>query len=176
MLKIAATTLCCLIALFSIAQADTPLELSMKRTAKAFKQLNLDLKAPVEASKPDYLALVAAMKTEAQKARDLVPQKASALPADQQATMVAAYQKNVDELSAIYDVLSQAIQASQWDAARATMTKILEQEKAGHKEFRNHKNEGPGAPPPQATILPTPQAVVPSPPPPKQTPPSEVIQ
>lgn len=154
MIKTAAATLFCLIALLSIAQADTPLENSMKRTSKAFKQLNLDLKAPVDASKPDYLALVATLKTEAQNARTLVPKKAAALPADQQATMVAAYQKSIDDLSATYDTLSQSIQAGQWDAARATLAKILDQEKQGHKEFRIQKKEGPGAPPP-TTVAPT---------------------
>jgi soluble cytochrome b562 len=157
MIKTTAATLCCLITLLSLAHADTPLELSMKATAKAYKQLNLDLKAPVDASKPDYLALVDTLKTEAQKSRVLVPKKAAALPADQQAAMVTAYQKSIDDLIASYDSLSQAIQAGQWDTARATMTKILDQEKAGHKEFRVHKSDGPGAPPPAAaTAAPTP--------------------
>jgi soluble cytochrome b562 len=147
MIKTAAATLCCLIALLSLAQADTPLELSMKATSKAFKQLNLDLKAPVDASKPDYLALVDTLKTEAQKSRALVPQKAAALPADQQAAMVTAYQKSIDDLTASYDTLSQSIQAGQWDAARATMAKILDQEKQGHKEFRVHKSDAPVAAP-----------------------------
>jgi hypothetical protein len=159
MIKTAAATLFCLIALLSIAQADTPLELSMKRTSKAFKQLNLDLKAPVEASKPDYLALVDTLKKEAQTARALVPKKAAALPADQQAAMVTAYQKSVDDLTASYDTLGQAIQASQWDAARTTMTKILDQEKQGHKEFRTHEG-APGTSPatPTAPAAETPPA------------------
>jgi len=161
MIKTAAATLLCLITFLSIAKADSPLELSMKRTAKAFKQLNLDLKAPVDASKPDYLALVDTLKAEATKARALVPQKAAALPADQQAAMVAAYQKSIDDLTATYDALSQSIQAGQWDAARATMTKILDQEKQGHKEFRVQKKDGPGAPPATTIVTPTPPAANP---------------
>ena len=161
MIKTAAATLCCLIALFSVARADTPLELSMKRTSKAYKQLGLDLKQPIDASKADYLALVATMKTEAQKGRNLVPQKAAALPADQQAAMVAAYQKSIDELTVTYDTLSQAIQAGKWDAARAAMAKILDQEHAGHKEFRKHKDEASGTPPPAASATPAPAAPAP---------------
>jgi len=53
--KILATLLLCLATLvpFSLAHADTPLELSMKKMGKAYKQLVLDLKQPQEASKPD---------------------------------------------------------------------------------------------------------------------------
>jgi soluble cytochrome b562 len=178
MIKFAAITLCCLLSLLSISRADTPLENSMKRLAKATKQLSLDLKAPVDVSKPDYLALTATMKTEVQKSRALVPQKAAALPADQQATMVAAYQKSMDDLGTTIDTLSQAIQAGQWDAARTAMAKIFDQEKEGHKEFRNQDKKGPyttippttATPPPAAPLIVTPsqQAIPPQTAPPAQ--------
>jgi hypothetical protein len=166
MLKTAAATLCCLIALFSVAQADTPLELSMKRTEKAYKQLKLDLVAPVDASKPDYLALVAALKDEAKKDRDLVPKKVATIPADQQAAMVTAYQKSMDDLAATYDTLGQAIQAGKWDDARATMAKVMDQEHAGHKDFRIHKGDpgyvAPAAASPAPVAAPAPAAPAPA--------------
>ena len=137
MLKTFAATLCCLLALASLSHADTPLENSMKRLAKAYKQLTLDLKQPVDASKNDYLALAATMKTEALKGKDLVPKKAAALPTDQQATMVAAYQKSMDDLVSTIDTLSTAIQAGQWDDARKAMDKLHLQENEGHKQFRS---------------------------------------
>jgi soluble cytochrome b562 len=160
MIKTFATTLCCLLALASLSHADTPLENSMKRLAKAYHQLTLDLKQPVDASKADYVALAATMKTEVQKSRDLVPKKAAALPADQQATMVTAYQKSMDDLSATIDTLSTALQAGQWDDARKAMDKLHLQENEGHKEFRMGKNDKPPmtTTPPPASATPSPAA------------------
>jgi len=119
----------------------------MKHIAKAYHQLVLDLKAPQDASKADYVALAATMKTEAQKARGLVPKKAAELPADQQAKMVASFQKGIDDLSAGIDVLSQDLQAGQWDAANKQIGTLKMQEDDGHKAFRKKEKEG-GAPPP----------------------------
>jgi hypothetical protein len=118
------------------ATADTPLELSMKQMSKAYKALALDLQQPQDASKPDYLALTDTLKTQAQTSRGLVPKKAAALPPDQQATMVQAYQKNMDTLLQSIDSLTQAIQNSQWDDARKTMADIKQQMFDGHKAFR----------------------------------------
>jgi soluble cytochrome b562 len=136
MIKTVSATLFCLLAVLSVANADTPLELSMQRMGKAYKQLSLDLKAPVDASKPDYLALATTMKTEATTSEGLVPKKAAELPADQQAAMVDAYKKSMDKLSATIDTLTTAIQASQWDAANKIMADLKQQMFAGHKEFR----------------------------------------
>jgi cytochrome c556 len=150
MIKTVATALLMGLAFISVAQADTDLENSMKKMGKAYKQLSLDLKQPSDASKADYLALAGTLKTEAQTSRGLVPKKAAALPADQQATMVAAYQKSMDDLSATIDTLTTAIQGSQWDDARKAMDKLKEQMFAGHKEFRTQKKDGPGTPAPAA--------------------------
>ncbi len=164
MIKTFATTLACLFAaaFVSFAHADTPLENSMKSLAKADKQLALDLKVPVDASKSDYLALAATMKTAVQKARDLVPKKAAALPADQQAKMVADYQKSMDDLSATIDTLTTAIQAGQWDDARNAMTKLLQQEHDGHMAFRTKETKAapPAAAAPSAQGTPTAPAPV----------------
>jgi len=141
MTKIALSTLVCLLSLatFSIARAETPLETSMKHIAKAYHQLVTDLKAPQDASKADYVALATTMKTEAQTARGLVPKKAADLPADQQATMVTAYQKSMDDFSAAIDVLIQDLQAGQWDAANKQLAALKMQEDDGHKKFRNEE-------------------------------------
>ena len=143
MTKIIAVTLFCLFsaAVFSAAKASTPLELSMKRMSKAYKQLALDLKQPVDASKPDYLALAATMETEAKSARDLVPKKAADLPADQQATMVADYQKSMDQLDAAIYGLSKYLQDGQWDDARRVMDSIKQQMVDGHKKFRKEEKK-----------------------------------
>lgn len=143
MFKISATTLLCLfcLAIFSIANADTPLELSMKKFEKAYKQLTLDLKQPQEAEKNDYLTLADTLKTETQKARDFVPKKAADLPADQQAAMVKDYQKSMDDFGVTVDALIAAIQASNWDEARTAMTKLHQEEHDGHQAFRKKEKQ-----------------------------------
>ena len=143
MIKTALRTLFCLasFALLSAQGADTPLEVSMKHIAKAYHQLTLDLKAPQDASKADYVALATTMKTEAQTARGLVPKKAAELPADQQATMVTDYQKSIDDFSAAIDVLIGDLQASQWDAANKQLATLKMQEDDGHKKFRKEEKK-----------------------------------
>jgi cytochrome c556 len=138
MIKIRATTLFSLFTLigFSISHADTQLEGSMKQISKAFKQLSLDLKQPADANKSDYLALANTIKTQALASRPLVPKKAAALPADQQATMVAAYQKSMDDFSAAVDVLIQDLQAGKWDDANKQIAVLKQDETDGHKQFR----------------------------------------
>lgn len=130
----------------------------MKRMGKAYKQLSLDLKQPSDASKADYVALATTLKTEAQTSRGLVPKKAAALPPDQQATMVAAYQKSMDELSASIDTLTQALQNSQWDVANKQLATIKEQMFAGHKEFRSKDTKAPMATTPTPVPAATPSA------------------
>ncbi|HUB67484.1 MAG TPA: cytochrome b562, partial [Candidatus Methylacidiphilales bacterium] len=76
------------------------------------------------------------LKTQAQNSRGLVPKKAAALPADQQSTMVTAYQKSIDDLIQSIDSLTQAIQNSKWDDARKIMASLKQQMGAGHKQFR----------------------------------------
>lgn len=144
MLKITAALFFCLATLVPISLVhaeDTPLELSMKKMSKAYKQLVLDLKQPQDASKPDYLALVTTLKTEAQTSRGLVPKKAGDLPADQQAAMVTAYQKSMDDLIASIDTLNQSIQGSQWDEANKQLTALKQQMSDGHKAFRKKEKE-----------------------------------
>lgn len=143
MIKSATVFLLCLFVWVPVLRADSDLENAMKDMGKAYKQLGLDLKAPQDASKNDYLALAASIKAAAQKSRDLVPKKASSLPDDQKATMVAAYQKSMDELIATTDMLATAIQNSQWDDARKAMDTLKQQMLAGHKEFRLKKGEKP---------------------------------
>ena len=150
--KFAATLALCLFtsAVVSIAHADTPLELEMKQISKAFHQLTLDMKAPQDSAKADYVTLATTIKTESQKARTLVPKKAAALPADQQAAMVADYQKSMDDFDQAVDVLIADLQAGQWDAATKQLAVLKDKEGAGHKAFRvdEHKKDAPPAPAP----------------------------
>jgi len=182
MTKTALTTLFCLLSLasFSIARAATPLEISMSHIAKAYHQLVLDLKTPDDASKADYVALATTMKTEAQTARGFVPKKAADLPADQQAAMVTAYQKSMDDFGAAIDVLIQDLQGGQWDAANKQLGTLRMQEDEGHKAFRNSekmqvfKTVTPPAAAPQAApapVTPAPTAPAPATPPPTPNPP-----
>jgi len=174
MIKTFAATLGCLLglSLLSLAHADTPLEKSMQRFTKAYKQLSLDLKQPVDASKADYVALAATMKTETQKSHDLVPKKAADLPADQQAAMVTAFQKSIDDLSATVDTLTTALQAGQWDDARAAMKKLGQQENEGHKEFRQQDKKPAFTTIAPATNTPPPVAPAPDATPPPAAPPA----
>ena len=142
--KIFAITLCCLLVATGLASA-TPLEQSMKRMAKAYHQLEKDLKAPVGASKADYAALAATMKTEAQNSRTLVPKKVAGMPQDQQAAQIADYQKSMDALAATIDTLSQDITASNWADANKQIAALHDQMNDGHKKFRKEEKHEPGA-------------------------------
>jgi len=121
---------------FVPANADTPLEMAMKRMSSAYKELSFDLQQPHDANKDHYLALAGTLKTEAQTSRGLVPKKAAALPADQQGAMVKAYPKSIDGLIQWIDSLTQDIQNSKWDDARKVMAAIKQQMIYGHKDFR----------------------------------------
>ena len=145
MQKILAITLCCLLGATGLASAATPLEQSMKKMAKAYHQLDKDLKAPVDASKPDYLALVATMKTEAQNSRSLVPKKVAEMSQDQQAAQIAEYQKSVDALVATIDTLNQDITASNWADATKQIAALKDQMIDGHKKFRKEEKHEPVA-------------------------------
>jgi soluble cytochrome b562 len=149
--KILVLILFCLFATTGLSSA-TPLEQSMKRMSTAYKKLTIDLKQPVDASKPDYLALATAMKTEAQTSRGLVPKKVAAMPQDQQAAQIADYQKSLDSLSATIDTLSADVTASNWTDANAQIAKLKQQMFDGHKKFR--KKEDHGAPAPAAAASP----------------------
>ena len=143
MIKIVATALLFSLITFSALAADepsTPLGDSMKKIAKAYKQLKLDLKTPSDASKKDYLDLIATIKTELQTSRGLVPKKADGLPDDQKTAMVTAFQKSIDDLAKSVDTLSGDIQDSKWDDANKEIDVILQQEKDGHKQFRKKED------------------------------------
>jgi hypothetical protein len=122
------------------AQADTPLEISMKGMSKAYKALAFDLQKPQDASKPDYLTLVAKLKTEGQNARGDVPKIGDAMPPDAQAKMVAAYQKSMDAYLQSVDALGQAIQQGQWPGALKQMDAIKQEMVDGHKQFRKREH------------------------------------
>ena len=159
--KIVAITLCCLFGATGLSSA-TPLEQSMKRMAKAYHQLDKDLKAPVDASKPDYLALVATMKTEAQASRSLVPKKVAEMPQDQQAAQIAEYQKSLDGLMASIDLLSQDITASNWADATKQIATLKGEMIDGHKKFRKPEHhDGAAAPAPTASTNAAPLAPAP---------------
>jgi len=163
MTKIFAITLSCFIGIAGLSAhaASTPLEQSMKRLATAYHALDKDLKAPDAAKKADYVALAATMKTEATAARALVPKKVAAMPADQQAAQVTAYQKSIDDLIASIDTLSADLQAGTWDAATKDITKIKLQEDDGHKKFRVKHADAPhadAAPSAVSAVTPAPSA------------------
>jgi predicted secreted protein len=129
------TALLYLTAIF-VVLASTQLESAMKQMSSAYKELSFDLQQPHDVNKDHYLALVGTLKTEAQTSRGLVPKKAAALPPDQRAVMVKAYQKSMDDLIGWIDSLTLDIQNSQWDDARKVMAAIKQQMTYGHKDFR----------------------------------------
>jgi hypothetical protein len=145
MKKILAITLICFLGATSLTSA-TELEQSMKRLSNAYKRLTADLKQPVEASKADYLALAATMKTEVQTSRALVPKKVAGMPQDQQAAPIADYQKSLDDLAATIDVLSQDITASNWADANKQIATLKQQMIDGHKKFRKPEHHDAPAP------------------------------
>ena len=108
----------------------------MKQMSRAYKELALDLQQPHDGEQEHYLALVLALKNGAETSRGLVPQKAAALAPAQQAAMVKAYQKSLDDLMRWIDALSQDIQNREWDDARKVMAAIKQQMTYGHRDFR----------------------------------------
>ncbi len=122
--------------------ADSEMDKSMKKVAAASKLLKADLAQTDDTkhNKDADLQWVATMKTEAQTARGLVPKKAKALPADQQQAMEADFQKSMDAFLADVDTLNTDITADKWTPARADFQKLLDDEKAGHKQFRVKKS------------------------------------
>ena len=126
----------------SIAHADTALETSMKKMADAAHQLAADLKQTDDTkhAKDIDLQSVATIKDASTKAHDEVPKKAKALPADQQQTMTASYQKDMETFAKDVDALGQDIQTDNWPAARTDFAKVMDDEKNGHKAYRVKKN------------------------------------
>ena len=128
------------------ASEKTPLESSMHRISSAFKELNADLKQPVDTSKDDYLKSAQVIRDESVKAHDLAPKMAATLPADQQPVFIAAYQKDMDKFTASVDLLIAAIRDGRWDDARTSLADLKQQEKDGHHAYRA-KEKDKGAPP-----------------------------
>jgi hypothetical protein len=124
------------LATFAAVKADTPLETAMKQMSSAYKELLFDLQQPHDVNKAHYLALAAALKSGAETSRGLVPKKAAALPPDQGAALVKAYQKRMGDLIQWIDSLTQDIQNSQWDDARKVMGVLKQQMTYGHQDFR----------------------------------------
>jgi soluble cytochrome b562 len=130
-----------LVTALSGAKADSPLAVSMKHMAKAYKELATDLQSPQENNKSAYLELVGTMKTEATNSEGYVPAKVEGMPADQQPAMVAAYKKSMGDLITSIDQLSSEVQAGNWDAARKSMETLRQEMLAGHKQFIKHKGQ-----------------------------------
>jgi hypothetical protein len=121
---------------FAVADADTPLELAMKKMSSAYKELLFDLKQPHDAAKSHYLELAAALKAGAETSRGLVPQKAETLPTDQRVAIIKPYQKSMDDLIGWINSLTVDLQNSRWDDASKVMATLKQQMIYGHKDFR----------------------------------------
>jgi soluble cytochrome b562 len=123
------------------AHADTVLGDSMKKMEDACKQLGPDLKI-TDATKHNKdldLQSIAAIKAECLKAREQSPKKAKALPPDQQQTMTASFQKDMDTFIQHVDQVTQEIQDEKWDAARDDFKKLMLEQRDDHKVYRIKK-------------------------------------
>lgn len=114
----------------------TPMIESMERMDTAFKSLGRALKTPDAAQKAAYLESIGAIKTEAVKSRDLVPQKIAELPADQQAAMTAAFQKEMDAFIGLVADLEKAVDEERWADAETVIKSMRKAKSAGHESYK----------------------------------------
>ena len=127
----------------------------MKKLAGAYKELASDLQSPQDAEKADYLTLAATIKEAADQSGAFDPKAIQVLPPEQQAAFVADYKKALVAFDAKVDVLTQALTAGDWPAARQAMEGLKEAMKAGHHTYMKAKDGTvgwtPQAPSPAST-------------------------
>jgi hypothetical protein len=114
----------------------TPMVESMEKMDTAFKSLGRALKTPDAAQKAAYLESVGVIKAEAAKSRDLVPEKIAELPADQQAAMKEAFQKEMDAFIGLVADLEKAVDEERWADAETVIKGMRKAKSAGHESYK----------------------------------------
>lgn len=118
---------------------DTPLGKSMEAINASYKDLRKALRSPDVAQKPDYLKLVAAIRAEAVKSKELVPQKIEELSGAEKDTELAAYKKAMDDFIGSLDELAKLISSEKWDEVNTAVRNLNSQKGDGHDRFQKQE-------------------------------------
>ena len=115
-------------------EEKTDLEKTMDKMNKAFRALR---KQVADATKNDSsLTLVATIRTAAEAASKLIPEKAQDLPEADRPDFVARYRAGIKDLVAGLDKLEADLKAHNNTAAVADVKSIGSTERKNHKEFK----------------------------------------
>lgn len=118
---------------------DTPLAKSMEAINDSYKELRKALRTPDAGQKAQYLKLVAAIRVEAVKGKDLVPAKIEELSGAEKTTELAAYKKSMDDFIASLDELTKLINDEKWDEVNASVRNLNSQKSDGHDRFKKQE-------------------------------------
>jgi soluble cytochrome b562 len=126
-----------------VAEASDPehteLDEKMEDMNRAFRKLRRQISdASANASS---LELVSTLRKASEESAALIPAKAEKVPEADRGKFVADYQAKMKEFIAELDKLAAALEAGKNDEAAALLTKLNNQQKSGHREFRLQKKE-----------------------------------
>lgn len=125
----------CAIAVPAFAEEDTPLAKEMEKVSKALKGINRNLAdaaqkdANVAKVNEAIAANTAAMKYEPAKTKDV--------PAAEKAKFLAGYKAAMEEAAKELGVLKTALEGGKTDDAKASLDKLNNQKKEGHKKYKS---------------------------------------
>jgi soluble cytochrome b562 len=109
---------------------------SMERIDVAYKALRKILRNPESAQPSEALPLVATLKAEAARCRELEPKTVSALPEAERAASLKAYHEQMDAFVKSIGELEQAVQAGDWTRAGEIARALQKQKSDGHDRFK----------------------------------------
>ena len=118
---------------FTSATQASELEKEMKNIGKNTKALKQSVGDP--AKKTEALAEVGQMIKSAEKAKTLVPKKASEIPDAQRSQFIADYQKQIDGLIGQFKKIESDLTAGKTDDAKTDFAKIGGMKRDGHEKF-----------------------------------------
>src|SRR5207302_8415605 len=115
------------------------------------------------------VALVTEMQKSADKAKTMVPSKASKLPEAEKTKYMDTYKKDMDALNKELAALKEAVKAGENDKTKAELDKINQLKMSSHKELGVQMGppgggRGPGGPGSRRPMGPPPEGAPPQPP------------
>lgn len=125
---------------FCMGGDTTPLGKEMDKMKDAMKALGKALESPSDANKAQYVSLAGDFITAATAAKKLEPEKTGTLPEADREKFLAEYHKGMDKLIGQAEKLKEQLAAGHWDKAGRELKQMGNTRKAGHKEFRLHKD------------------------------------
>ena len=113
----------------------------MNQMRKSFRELKKAMVNPVVADKQKYLVWVADLKSASEASKTMEPEKISNVPADQRSALLEGYRNKMDEMLDEIDSLGKAIEAGNWEEAKALVAQINQVQREGHQKYRAESNE-----------------------------------